>query len=174
MDRNAGETSPPVDGSEQTAAEAPETEAAGADGAREAPQAAETTPARRGEVGEEIYEQVEQLVTAGKIRRTEAFRRIAEQTGRREGTVAANYYRVARKRGQGRPRRAHEPRGDRRRTRTDAGSATGALGQLRDALEALGSAIKSQEQELQRLRADREQLTELRRLVGGTGRRRRS
>src|SRR2546430_1218353 len=73
---------------------------------------------RSGEIGEQIFEQVESLV-AGGMNRTEAFAKISADTGRRAGTVAANYYRVARKRAGGslRPR-------TRRRART--GRASGA------------------------------------------------
>ena len=52
---------------------------------------------RSGEIGEQISEQVEKLV-AGGMNRSEAFAKISADTGRRAGTVAANYYRVARKR----------------------------------------------------------------------------
>src|SRR4029078_11220296 len=52
---------------------------------------------RSGEIGEKIYEDVEKLVAQG-MNRTEAFAKISADTGRRAGTVAANYYRVARKR----------------------------------------------------------------------------
>src|ERR671938_1636307 len=65
---------------------------------------------RSGEVGEQIFDQVEQLVGQG-MSRTDAFKRISEESGRREGTVAANYYRVARKRAGGSLR----PRGGRGR-----------------------------------------------------------
>ena len=60
---------------------------------------------RSGEIGEQIYDQVEKLV-AGGMNRTEAFAKISADSGRRAGTVAANYYRVARKRAGGslRPR----------------------------------------------------------------------
>ncbi len=59
----------------------------------------------RGRIGVEIYEQVEQLVKEHGISRTEAFQRLSDETGRRAGTVAANYYRIARQRGGGRARR---------------------------------------------------------------------
>src|SRR5438874_13419010 len=63
---------------------------------------------RTGEIGEQIYNQVEQLVSSG-MNRTEAFARISQESGRRAGTVAANYYRVARKRAGG-SLRARRPR----------------------------------------------------------------
>ena len=61
---------------------------------------------RTGVIGEQIFEQVEGLVKGG-MSRTDAFKKISADSGRREGTVAANYYRIARKRAGGslRPRR---------------------------------------------------------------------
>src|SRR5262245_27532937 len=55
--------------------------------------------ARRGSIGAEIFEQIEKMVSDLKIGRTEAFRRLAAKSGRQQGTVAANYYRIARQRG---------------------------------------------------------------------------
>src|SRR5437868_9724816 len=54
---------------------------------------------RRGTIGAEIFDQVEKLVADQQVGRTEAFRRLATKTGRQQGTVAANYYRIARQRG---------------------------------------------------------------------------
>ena len=61
---------------------------------------------RTGVIGEQIFQQVEKLEKGG-MSRTDAFKKISADSGRREGTVAANYYRVARKRAGGslRPRR---------------------------------------------------------------------
>jgi hypothetical protein len=53
----------------------------------------------RGSKGEEIFERVNELTEAEGLNRSEAFARIADSTGSRAGAVAANYYRVARKRG---------------------------------------------------------------------------
>ena len=55
---------------------------------------------RSGVIGEQIYDQVEKLVADG-MNRTQAFAEISKQSGRQAGTVAANYYRVARKRAGG-------------------------------------------------------------------------
>ena len=73
---------------------------------------------RTGVIGEQIFAQVEKLEKGG-MSRTDAFKKISADSGRREGTVAANYYRVARKRAGGslRPRRTytHAPRRSRSR-----------------------------------------------------------
>lgn len=51
---------------------------------------------RSGAVGEKVYSRVQELTEKGQSR-TEAFAAVAEETGSRPGSVAANYYRVARK-----------------------------------------------------------------------------
>ena len=64
----------------------------------------------RGSIGVEIFEQVERMLAEDKITRAEAFKRLSDETGRKPGTVAANYYRIARQRGaplQPRGRGAH-------------------------------------------------------------------
>ena len=56
---------------------------------------------RTASIGPEIFERTNALVAEGKTR-TEAFEQIGKERGSRPGTVAANYYRVARKEGRGR------------------------------------------------------------------------
>jgi hypothetical protein len=77
---------------------------------------------RTGEIGEQIFVQVEKLVSEEALKRHEAFQRISQESGRRAGTVAANYYRVARTRGGGSVRR-----------RTPASQSTAASGRTRQA-----------------------------------------
>src|SRR5262245_53069985 len=74
-------------------------------------ESSDTTSAPRGSVGNEIFDQVEKLMAEEGLSRTNAFQRLSEMTGRRAGTVAANYYRVARQRGAELQPRA--PRGSR-------------------------------------------------------------
>ncbi len=52
--------------------------------------------ARDGRVGQEVYDRTNALVGEGKTRQ-EAFELIATERGSRPGTIAANFYRVARK-----------------------------------------------------------------------------
>ena len=54
---------------------------------------------KHGQVGPDTFEQVERLLANEKVGRTEAIRRVASKSGRLFGTVAANYYRIARQRG---------------------------------------------------------------------------
>lgn len=58
-------------------------------------------------VGEATYRAVNELTSRAEnpLTRSQAFVQLAEEQGRQEGTVSANYYRVARKRGEGRSRR---------------------------------------------------------------------
>jgi hypothetical protein len=125
---------------------------------------------RSGEIGEQIYEQVEKLVASG-MNRTEAFGKISADTGRRAGTVAANYYRVARKRAGGslRPRRraggasrgaaASAPAQRRRSGRRVAAASSGTTdidaltASLVQNVQALAEAVKSQAREVADLRS---------------------
>src|SRR4029078_3500140 len=84
---------------------------------------------RTGVIGEQIFQQVEKI-EKGDMSRTDACKKISADSGRREGTVAANYYRVARKRAGGslRPRRrsgARRAAGTSTRTRRTAASSSG-------------------------------------------------
>src|SRR6478752_5502448 len=89
---------------------------------------------RSGEVGEQIFEQVEKLV-AGGMNRTEAFAKISADSGRRAGTVAANYYRVARK-----------------RAATAVADIDALAKSLVDSVQALAEAVKSQAAEVGKMR----------------------
>ncbi|MGH3138806.1 MAG: hypothetical protein ACRDQE_03660 [Gaiellales bacterium] len=107
--------------------------------------------------------------------RTDAFKKISADSGRREGTVAANYYRVARKRAGGslRPRRRSATR---RTTSTSAtrgrraAAATATNGDV-DALtralvqnvQALAAAMNAQAAEVKDLRS---RLDGVRKLLG--------
>jgi hypothetical protein len=124
---------------------------------------------RSGEIGEQIFDQVEKLV-AGGMNRTEAFAKISADSGRRAGTVAANYYRVARKRAGGSLRKgkagarrvssAKRPataarRGGRRATRavsTSASEIDALTHALVQNMQALAEAVKSQAGEVSDLR----------------------
>jgi hypothetical protein len=123
----------------------------------------------RGNVGNEIFEQVERIVAEEGLTRTQAFQKLSEQTGRRAGTVAANYYRVARKRGaplQPRRRRSGargQARGGRRRA--SAGNADAALGRATEAIRELEAIVRSQERELASLREQAAVVDQLRRTL---------
>jgi len=119
----------------------------------------------RGRVGAEIYDQVEQMLAQEKMTRTEAFKRLSEQTGRRPGTVAANYYRVARQRGADlAPRRRGGGRG-RGRARGGRSDVQGALRRAQAAIDELSALVRGQEQEMSRLRSENESYAEIRRLM---------
>lgn len=86
--------------------------------------------ARTATIGPEIYAAVTELVNGGKSR-TEAFAEVAKERKSSPGTVAANYYRVARQKGQGRkpPGTVRGRRATTRRARRGGG--TRAEGDLR-------------------------------------------
>jgi hypothetical protein len=117
---------------------------------------------RTGVIGEQIFAQVEKLEKGG-MSRTDAFKKISADSGRREGTVAANYYRVARKRAGGslRPRRNTRKRrpaaAPSTRRRAAAASGNGDVDALTRALvqnvQALAAAMNAQAAEVKDLRA---------------------
>jgi len=120
----------------------------------------------RGHIGAEIYDQVERLLAQEKITRTEAFKRLSDETGRRPGTVAANYYRVARQRGATlAPRRRGGTRGRGRGRAAAGGDVQGALRRAQAALDELSAVVRSQGQEMARLRSENESYAEIRRLM---------
>lgn len=123
------------------------------------------TPSARGGVGNQIFDEVERLVGGG-MNKSQAFNDISQRTGREAGTVAANYYRVARQRGaELRPRRRRgEPTP--RRGRSGAGTdVQAALAKAGAALDELTRAVRAQDQEMTRLRAESQSYAELRRLA---------
>jgi hypothetical protein len=121
----------------------------------------------RGNVGNEIFEQVERIVQDEGLTRTQAFQRLSETTGRRAGTVAANYYRVARRRGaplQPRARRGARGAGRSRRTAA-SGGADAALARATDAIQELAAVVRSQEKELATLREQAAVMDQLQRVM---------
>jgi hypothetical protein len=130
---------------------------------------------RTGVIGEQIFQQVEKLEKGG-MSRTDAFKKISADSGRREGTVAANYYRVARKRAGGslRPRRRTATRrtaastsATRGRRAAAATAANGDVDALTRALvqnvQALAAAMNAQAAEVKELRS---RLDGVRKLLG--------
>ena len=115
--------------------------------------------ARRGSVGVQIFEQVEKLVGEQQIGRTEAFRRVAAKTGRQQGTVAANYYRIARQRGT-----KLAPR--RRRVGVGGAGTRSVLKRALAALDDISGLYRKLEEEIVALRKENLRLAAIRRLVG--------
>lgn len=121
--------------------------------------AAKKRQVKRGEIGPEIFAQIEKLVAAEKIGRTEAFRRLAKTTGRQAGTVAANYYRIARRKGAKlAPRR-------RRIANGRPGAAHGVVQRAAAALEEVAGVIRKLEEQVTQLRRENQRVAAIRRLV---------
>ena len=103
--------------------------------------------AREAVIGPAIYEEVNKLVADGKTR-TEAFAAVAKKRKARDGTVAANYYRVARQQG------ATTGRRRKRRAAPASARTTGrprtAVASRNDDLSALAKQIGDLTQELVR------------------------
>jgi hypothetical protein len=142
----------------------------------------------RGSVGKASYEAVRKHIDAGK-KATEAFRLVAQETGRSTATVQTAYYRVARSLPGGggvqlRPRKktaakraaaksasattARTPARRGRPPKAAAGgtSAASIARQLSDAAEALVAHIARLEQEVADARKDRERLAAIERALG--------
>lgn len=127
------------------------------------------TVQQRGNIGNEIFEQVEKIIQEEGLSRTNAFQRLSELTGRRAGTVAANYYRVARQRGaslQPRARRGSKSRpASASRANSSSGGADAALSRAMDSLQELAGIVRAQDKELATLRAQVGQVEKLRSLL---------
>jgi hypothetical protein len=141
----------------------------------------------RGSIGKASYEAVRKHIDAGK-KATEAFRLVAQETGRSTATVQTAYYRVARSLPGGggvqlRPRKktakraaakaaaagrpaARRGRPPKNAVATPAGSAASIARQLSDAAEALVAHISRLESELAEARKDRERLVAIERALG--------
>ena len=145
----------------------------------------------RGSIGKASYEAVRKHIDAGK-KATEAFKLVAQETGRSTATVQTAYYRVARSLPGGggvqlRPRKkaatrrataktvtataAAKPRARRGRPPKSAAaaaptSAAGIARQLSEAAEALVAHIVRLEKELADSRKDRDRLNAIERALG--------
>jgi hypothetical protein len=115
-----------------------------------------TRVAPRGTIGKQIFAQVEQLTAGGAMNRLAAFKQISEASGRHPGTVAANYYRIARQKGA--PLRARRPG-------RPAGTVRNELSRINTALQLVAAALRAQEEELARLRSERAAFMRIRRLL---------
>jgi hypothetical protein len=125
---------------------------------------------KRGGIGQEIFDQVEKMVGEMKIPRLQAFKKLSEKTGRRVGTVAANYYRLARQKGVPLRRKAGRRRGRPAGVAAAAaGGTSGGSASIRRALSALqeiGNVLRKQEAELASMRRQQDSISAIRRLVG--------
>jgi hypothetical protein len=124
----------------------------------------------RGGKGDAIFARVNELVERRGINRSEAFAQIAEETGDRAGSVSANYYRVARRRG-GEGIRPRAPRGGGPRRASARGggrggpSATRVIRQAEEALAALAQLAKDSDRRVEELRRENARYQELRRIL---------
>ena len=130
--------------------------------------------APRGNIGNEIFDQVERIMAEEGLSRTSAFQRLSEMTGRRAGTVAENYFRVARQRGatlQPRAPRGSRTAGAKRTTRRAApsGDVDAALARATESMRELAGLVRSQQRELTTLRSQADVIDQMRNLVSKAG-----
>ena len=127
------------------------------------PAAAAPAPdAPRGGIAEGIFDEVERMTAGGAMTRSEAFETISTRTGRRAGTVAANYYRIARKRGTVAPRAKRDPGRPAGSGARAQGDAAAIIARLESATKDLTDLLRAQEAELTRLREQSAQFEKLR------------
>ena len=112
-----------------------------------------------GSISSGIYDTVEKLVADGKMSRAAAFRQVAKQSGRKEGTVAVNYYYAAKKRGAKLRKRV--------RRKVASGRAVGAPSRVLTVLASLEQLIRAQAAELETLRRENGRFAEIRKLITG-------
>jgi hypothetical protein len=124
--------------------------------------AAAPPEATRGNIAEGIFDEVERMTAGGAMNRSEAFEAISTRTGRRAGTVAANYYRIARKRGTVAPRGTRGPGRPAGSGGKASGDAAAIIARLEAATKDLTDLLRSQDAELSRLREQSEQFEKLR------------
>jgi hypothetical protein len=105
-----------------------------------------------GTIGKQIFAQVEELTANGGMTRLAAFKQIAEASGRQVGTVAANYYRIAREKGT--PLRSRRSR-----------SAASGTSRISDVVQQVQRLLQQQADEIQRLWKETAQFAKVRRLL---------
>ena len=110
----------------------------------------------RGSVGKQIFAQVEQLTATG-MNKLAAFKRISEASGRAVGTVAANYYRLARQKGT--PLRA------RRRGRLGRPPGSGGASKIGASIKVIQDLLRHQAETIDRLQRENARFAEIRRLL---------
>ena len=119
---------------------------------------------RPGHVGNEIFAQVQSLIADQKMTRMGAFKRIAEKSGRNEGTVAANYYRIARQRGVKLQKRRRRGAAAAIAPRAMRGRPMRSSGRVLAVVQELANLIRQQSSEIERLRRENQRFHEIRRL----------
>jgi hypothetical protein len=112
----------------------------------------------RGQMGPAIVAEVERIVSEDGISKTEAFKRIAESTGRSVGTVSVTYYRLT-----GKKKKATAPA--RRRGRPKGSGKAPKVHSASRALQELAKLILDQEQQIEQLRKENAMFLEIRRLL---------
>jgi sirohydrochlorin ferrochelatase len=103
------------------------------------------SPEAHENIGEATYRAVNELTSrkVDPLTRAQAFAALAEEQGRQEGTVSANYYRVARKRGEGRSQRKKAPARTPRAARPPQGNALlEAIARAQEALKEVEAAAR--------------------------------
>lgn len=127
---------------------------------------AATKPAH-GDIGRQTYEDVRKLVEQG-MKKTEAFAKVAKQSGRSANTVMTQYYRTAREQvdGGGVRRTARSARTSARTAAKSANQQTERLIQeAKTAIDALQTHIAELERDLERATQESKELEKIRKVL---------
>jgi len=130
---------------------------------------------RRGEIGRQTYERVRALLDGG-MSRTTAFEQVGEETGRKPGTVATAFYRIAREQPDGggvrqRPRKTRETAGSKRTSRQRAAapettpSVDRLVGDVHRSIDQLAGQLRELDAEVRQLREQATRYDQIRRLM---------
>lgn len=126
-----------------------------------------STKAARGSIGPETYAAVKRLIDQG-MNKTDAFAKVAKETGRSAATVTTTYYRIAKQQPGGGGVRQSAKRGAKsarkaasnhsERLATDAKAAIDALHQHVAQLEAELAALTAKSREVEKIKASLKRL----------------
>ena len=127
--------------------------------------APDDSKAPRGSIGPETYAAVRKLIDAG-MNKTEAFARVAQETGRSAATVTTTYYRMAKRQPDGGGVR-QSAKAAVRTTRTAASGQTERLtSEARAAVEALHEHVTALEAQLEELTRQSQELQRIKQALG--------
>lgn len=128
---------------------------------------AATKKPAHGDIGRQTYEDVRKLVEQG-MKKTEAFAKVAKQSGRSANTVMTQYYRTAREQvdGGGVRRTARTARTSARTAAKSANQQTERLiSEAKTAIDALQAHIAELERDLERATQESKELEKIRKVL---------
>ena len=128
------------------------------------------TKTKRGEIGQRTFDAVHALVHKSGMKTTEAFKKVADETGRSVGTVQTSYYRIARQTpGSGVKTRSRKNKphvAAPRKTRDASSSPAGELNEMARELEARAQKLREIAASITTLEIDAEKTRRITSILG--------